>query len=324
MSFGHTNDAYQKMTDPIGWLRSVLADATKGLEWLTGRYYGVYEGKVIDNADPDSRGRVRALCPAIKLVEEDDVSSDYWMLPSMPGLGVDPETGNMTGLFHPPDIGMNIWVMFRHGNPEFPIYIGGWVTTKNTSDTFTSPDAYKKGIRTKTGHYLEMSDDSEDLHIKIGRGDGAGAESSMFLSFSKEGHTMLTNILGSTLYMNGEKPETTLMTSNADGEVTSMLMLGDDKITLATKSGGAYGIDGKDHVMTGDNVTADCNKDFIANAGGVKLGKGASEPAVRGNKFMMWSLVHQHTMPSPVGVTTVGPTPPPVMNKELSNIVTIA
>jgi len=124
--------------------------------------------------------------------------------------------------------------------------------------------------------------------------------------------------------MNGERPETSILTANADGEVTSMLLLGDDKITLATKSGGAYGIDGKNHTLTGDNVVADCSKEFVANAGSVKLGKNATEPAVRGMKFMQWSLIHQHTMPMPVGVTTVGPTPPPMLYNELSEIVFIA
>lgn len=316
-------ETMQRLKDPIGYLKAVLSDMTRGLEWFAGRYYGLYSGRVIDNADPEGRGRVRALCPAIRVVEEDDVSDDFWMLPSMPGLGVDPDTGQMTGVFHPPDVGTNIWVLFRHGNPEFPVYIGGWVTKKNVSDTFDSEDALKKGIRTRTGHYIRMNDDENDLNLTIGRGDGSGSETPMFLSFTKEGHTILTNILGSVLYMNGEKSETSLMTANDDGEVTSFLLLGDDKVTLATKSGGAIGINGKDHTITGDNVTADCSKTFNANAGTVRLAKGASEPAVRGNKFMQWSLIHQHTMPTPIGTTTTGPTPPPTLYKELSEKVFI-
>jgi len=311
----------QRLQDPIGWLKNAIS--TIGLEGFAGRYYGLYSGRVIDNSDPEQRGRVRALCPAIRHVKEEDVSEDFWMMPSMPGLGIDPDTGQMTGVFHPPDEGTNIWILFRHGNPEFPVYIGGWITKNKESDTFDSEDALKKGIRTKTGHYIRLNDDAEDLNLTIGRGDGSGAETPMFLSFTKEGHTILTNILGSVLYMNGEKPETSLMTANSDGDVTSFLLLGDDKLTLATKSGGAYGIDGKDHTLTGDNVIADCSKEFVANAGTVRLAKGASEPAVRGNKFLLWSLVHQHTATIPLGTTVVGPTPPPTLYKELSEKVLI-
>lgn len=324
MVLGKTSDALQMISNPIGWLKNALSDVTRGLEWFCNRYYGLYDGIVIDNADPQNRGRVRALCPVINLTKEEDVSNDFWMMPSMPGLGTDPNTGQSTGIFHPPDVGTNIWIMFSYGNPQFPVYIGGWITTKNESDTFSSEDAYKKGIRTKSGHYIRMNDDPDDLHLIIGRGDGNGTETPMFLSFSKEGNTTLTNVNGSTLFMNAERGETSLMNVNEDGEITSMLMLGDDKITLSTKSGGAIGIEGKDHTFTGDNVIADCNKEFVANAGTVKLGKGANEPAVRGNKLMQWGLIHQHTMPSPIGTTVVGPTPPMVLCKELSEKVFIA
>lgn len=324
MTAGKRRGDYQRLVDPIGWLRGVLSDVTRGLEWFAKRYYGVYPGIVVDNADPEGRHRIRATCPAISVLDEEDVGNEFWMTPSMPGLGVDPETGQMTGMFHPPDVGTNVWVLFQYGDPKFPVYIGGWVTNKNKSDTFTSEDSWKKGIRTKSGHYIVMDDDPDNLSLTIGKGDGEGAATPMFLSFTKEGHCMLSNEVGSTLYMNGEKPETSLMTANADGEVTSMLMLGDDKITLATKSGGAYGIDGKDHTATGDNFIADCSKEFVANSGSVKLGKNATEPAVRGMKFMQWSLIHQHLMPMPVGVTAPGPTPPPMLYKELSEKVFIA
>jgi len=317
----------QALTNPIGWLRSMLSDVTRGLEWFSGRYYGVYEGRVVDNADPGHLGRIRAMCPAIGINKPEDVAEDFWMLPSMPGLGTDPETGQTTGVYHPPDVGTNVWVMFRHGLPKYPIYIGGWLTDKTESDTFDSEAALKKGIRTKTGHFIRMDDDADNLSLTIGRGDGEGGETPMFLSFTKEGHTIVTNILGSTLFMNGEKPETSLMTANKKGEVTALLMLGDDKITLATKSGGAYGINGKDHTITGDNVIADCNKEFVANAGTVRLGKNAKEPAVLGMKFMQWSLLHQHLVSAPVpnAPCPINPAiPPPVKGKELSTKVFVS
>ncbi len=310
----------EMVTNPIGWLRGVLSDATRGLEWFAGRYYGVYEGQVIDNQDPEDRGRVRALCPVIKLNKKEDVSGDFWALPTMPGLGVDPDSKQMSGLFNPPDVGMNVWIMFRHGNPEYPVYMGGWMTANKASDTFDSENTYKRGFRTRAGHFLRMDDDPENLGILISKGDGDGTPTAMYLSMDATGGCTLTNENGSTLFMNGEKPETSIMTANESGEVTAMLMLGDDKITLATKSGGAIGIDGKDTTITGDNMVADMSKEFVANAGAVKLGKNATEPAVRGMKFMQWSLIHQHTIttPTPGSPTATGATPPPMMYNELS------
>jgi len=142
---------------------------------------------------------------------------------------------------------------------------------------------------------------------------------------TKEGHTIITNGNGSSLYMNAEDNETSLQTLDSNGNVLSMIFLGDDKVTISTKSGGAIGIDGKDIVLTGDNVVADANKQFSANAGTVMLGKGASEPVIRGNKFALgWGLIHQHTTTMPGSPTTPGGTPPVLLYKELSEKVFIA
>ena len=317
------------MMKTIAWLIEFIAHPNKGLEKLCGKYYGLYPGRVIDNADPEDRGRVRATCPAINLSKPEDVASGYWMTPCMNGLGTTPD-GEMTGVFHPPDVGTNIWVTFQFGNPEFPVYLGGFVTTKNVSTTFNAENAAKlgahqKGWRTRSGHFLRFNDDPDKLEITLTRGDGTGKVTPQFLSFTKEGHTILTNKKGSSLYMNAEDDETTLQTLDKDGKVLSMLMLGDDKITMVTKSGGALGIDKKNIVLTGDNVVADCAKQFSANAGTVMLGKGASEPLIRGNRFTFgWGLIHQHTVTAPGTPTTPGATPPPMLYNELSETVFIS
>lgn len=318
------SDAKRLLQNPIGWLRDYLKDITKGLERFCNRYYGIYPGKVIDNKDPQGRFRIRALCPAINLNKPEDVGSSYWMDPCMPGLGVDPDTGQMTGLVYPPDIGTNVWIQFQFGDPRFPVYMGGWVTKKNKSDTFESKKSFKRGFKTKTGHFIRMNDDKDELQIMISKGDGDGEPSPSFLAMTKEGHTMLTNDLGSTIFMDGEKPGISMMAADDKGNVSSLFSLGDDSITIATKSGGAIGINKKNITFTGDNIVADANKQVALNGGSVMLGKGASEPAVRGMKFMMWSILHNHTTTSPGSPTGPGITPPPMLYKELSEKVFIA
>jgi len=313
----------------IGWLRDYLGDVSKGLERFCGRYYGIYPARVIDNRDPEGRGRVRATCPAINMPEEKHVPGGFWMLPCMNGLGTTAD-GQMSGIFHPPEEGTNIWVQFQFGDPRCPIYMGGFVTTKQTADTFNSDDMAdvgptKRGIRTKAGHFIRFNDDPDKLEITIARGDGEGEPTSQFISLTHEGHTLITNKNGSSLYMNGEENETTLQTLDSDGNVTAMLFLGDDKITLMTKSGGALGIDGKDIVVTGDNFVSNTKKQTSLDSGAVMLGKGAREPVIRGNKFSMpgtgWAFIHQHTSGPPGSTTTPGTTPPPLLKKELSDKV---
>ena len=313
----------------LDWLRDYLSTPGKGLERFCGRYYGVYPGRVVDNKDPEGRGRVLSTCPAINVFEESDVSANMWMLPCMNGMGTTPD-GQMSGVFHPPDVGTNIWIQFQFGDPGYPIYMGGYVTKNQEADTFESDDMEgvgptKRGIRTRSGHFIRFNDDPDVLEITIARGDGEGQPTSQFLSFTKEGNTIVTNEKGSTLYMNAEDDETSLQTLDEQGNVLSMLFLGDDKLTMMTKSGGAIGIDGKDIVLTGDNVIADANKQFSANAGSVMLGKGASEPVIRGNKFALgWGLIHQHTSGVPGSPTTPGATPPVMLYRELSEKVFIS
>ena len=284
---------------------------------------------MIDNRDPENRCRVRATCPAINMPKEEDVPSGFWIRPEMDGMG-DDEDGVVVGSFWPPEEGAIIGVRFEWGNPSLPIYCGGTITTRKTSDTFDSDDMEnlgptKRGFRTKAGHFVRFNDDPDKLEITIARGDGEGEPTAHFLSMTTEGHTLITNASGSNLYLNAKDNETTLQTLDADGNVKSMLLLGDDKVTLMTESGGALGIDGKDIVLSGDNVVADANKQFAANAGTVMLGKGAAEPVIRGNKFSLgWGLIHQHTSGPPGAPTTPGATPPVMLYNELSESVFIS
>ncbi|MDD5510927.1 MAG: phage baseplate assembly protein V [Dehalococcoidales bacterium] len=317
------------MISPLEWLKNYLGDVTRGLERFCNRFYGTYPARVIDNKDPEGRYRIRATCPAINMPNPEDVPGGFWMRPSMNGMGDTPD-GQITGVFHPPEEGSIIWVVFEWGDPQLPIYIGGTITTRQKSETFQSDDMEnkgptKRGIRTRAGHYLVFNDDPDKLEVAIVRGDGEGEPTPQFISFTKEGHTQITNKNGSTLYMNAEDDETTLQTVDKDGKVGSMLFLGVDKVTLMTKSGGAIAINGKDIVLTGDNVVTDCNKQFSASAGVVFLGKGASEPAIKGNAFALgWGLTHQHTTSAPGAPTTPGTTPPVMMYKELSSKVFIS
>lgn len=311
----------------VNYLRNYLGDVTKGLERFCGRYYGIYPAIVIDNKDPDDRCRIRATCPAINMPNPEDVPRSFWALPCMPGMGND-AGGEISGMFHPPDIGTVVWYQFEFGDSRSPVYMGGLLSAKKTSDTFVSDDSEnigpsKRGIRTRAGHFIRFNDDPDNLEISIVKGDGDGNPTSQMISMTKEGHTYITNKNGSMVYMNGEDNETTVQSLDSSGNVLSMMFLGNDKITISTKSGGTIGIDGKDIVLTGDNVIADCNKQFNANAGQVKLGKNATQPLVRGTALQTgWGIMHTHPCAPPGSPS--GPSPLPlILKKELSDVVYI-
>jgi len=92
------------------------------LDQVENRYYGKYQGYLVDNEDPQKRGRLRVLVPEVL---RGVVSG--WAEPCFP-YGGGPDFGS----FSIPPITRDadghyttgIWVEFRGGNPQFPIWVG--------------------------------------------------------------------------------------------------------------------------------------------------------------------------------------------------------
>jgi hypothetical protein len=78
-------------------------------------FYGKYRGIVENNVDPLEMGRVQVSVPAV--LGEGRLS---WAMPCAPfaGPGV--------GLFVVPPEGANVWVEFEAGDPDYPIWCGGF------------------------------------------------------------------------------------------------------------------------------------------------------------------------------------------------------
>jgi len=79
------------------------------------KYWGKYRGTVFDNVDPEFRGRILAMVP--------DVSA---LLPTSWALPCVPLATLQGGTFVVPEIGDAIWVEFEHGDPDYPIWVGGY------------------------------------------------------------------------------------------------------------------------------------------------------------------------------------------------------
>jgi len=80
-----------------------------------GPFYGKYRATVRNPIDPMQRGRI--------LVEIPDVGGNLlssWATPCLPGAG----TNN--GMFTVPPVGAGVWVEFERGDPDHPIWVGGF------------------------------------------------------------------------------------------------------------------------------------------------------------------------------------------------------
>jgi uncharacterized protein involved in type VI secretion and phage assembly len=83
------------------------------------RFYGKYRGMVLNNVDPMGRGRIQVQVPDVT-----QLLPTSWAEPCLPAAGL------QQGLFVVPSIQSGVWVEFEHGDPSFPIWTGGWWSTK--------------------------------------------------------------------------------------------------------------------------------------------------------------------------------------------------
>jgi uncharacterized protein involved in type VI secretion and phage assembly len=82
---------------------------------MTERYYGKYRGMVINNIDPMQQGRVQVQVPDVA-----GLVPTSWAMPCVPF------TGTQSGAYMLPQIGAGVWVEFEQGNPDHPIWVGGF------------------------------------------------------------------------------------------------------------------------------------------------------------------------------------------------------
>ena len=79
------------------------------------KYFGIYRGTVVNNIDPMQIGRILATVP-----DAGSVTPSTWIMPSVP------LAGKQMGAFMVPQIGAGVWVQFEAGDPDRPVYTGGW------------------------------------------------------------------------------------------------------------------------------------------------------------------------------------------------------
>ena len=78
-------------------------------------YWGKYRGTVFNNIDPEFRGRIQAIVPAVT-----GLIPSTWALPCVPF------AGKLEGFFAVPQLLSGVWIEYEDGNPEKPIWVGGF------------------------------------------------------------------------------------------------------------------------------------------------------------------------------------------------------
>jgi hypothetical protein len=79
------------------------------------KYYGKYRGTVANNLDPMQKGRIQVV-----VTDVSNIALSSWAMPCVPISGL------QSGMFVLPPVGAGVWVEFEHGDPDYPIWVGGW------------------------------------------------------------------------------------------------------------------------------------------------------------------------------------------------------
>jgi uncharacterized protein involved in type VI secretion and phage assembly len=79
------------------------------------KYYGIYRGTVVNNVDPMQIGRIMAIVPDVG-----SITPSTWAMPSVP------IAGKQMGHYVTPQIGAGVWIQFEGGDPDLPVWTGGW------------------------------------------------------------------------------------------------------------------------------------------------------------------------------------------------------
>ena len=80
------------------------------------KFWGKYRGTVVNNIDPELRGRLMVTVPDVL-----GPVPTTWAEPCVPLAG---PTGPPMGVYLVPPIGAGVWVEFEHGDPNYPIWVG--------------------------------------------------------------------------------------------------------------------------------------------------------------------------------------------------------
>jgi hypothetical protein len=117
------------------------------------RYYGKYRGTVLENIDPEQIGRVLVQVPDVL-----GMANSSWAMPCVPAAGI------QAGIFAVPPMGSQVWVEFEQGNPDYPIWVGGfWGVVASVPIFATAPPPIPPGqniVLQTTGQSMVLLSDS--------------------------------------------------------------------------------------------------------------------------------------------------------------------
>lgn len=252
--------------------------------------YGKFRGIVIDNEDPEKRGRIRVLVPSVLADQTTD-----WALPCLPYGGI-----SQQGFFMVPDIDSQVWIEFEEGDISRPIWVGTfWQQEDDTPEDAKKDSPTTRMLQTTSGHILQFDDESGAEQFRLYH--PADTE----LTIDHEGTVLLADPTGAEVKIDAAATEITIKDSHGN--------------SMTLDSSGTVVEDANGHKITMEaaGITAEAPK-IVLKGSQVHLGDEGGEPVIKGQSFLSMFATHIHTSAPVVG----GPTSPPIPQGEMSTLST--
>ena len=194
------------------------------------RFYGVVEGLVTDNADPDGEGKVRVNYPWF-----DCQTISEWCRV------LQPYAGPGYGMFFVPEIGDEVVVGFAHGDMRLPIILGGVYNGKDKPPSHRDDATDEKMIRTKAGHQILLNDSKDNHQVKITTSGGHEVD----LNDQASSITIKTSG-GQSITLDDQASSVTIKTSGGQSitlDPTGGVTVSADTVTVSAETVTISGID---------------------------------------------------------------------------------
>ncbi|MCW3819204.1 phage baseplate assembly protein V [Micromonospora sp. DR5-3] len=155
---------------------------------MPDRYWGKFEGVVVDNDDPSGLCRLDVHVPSVLS------QSTGWCRPSLP------YAGNGSGFALVPPVGATVWVEWPGGDlGKPPVWSGAAWTSGNGID---GAGPGKILLVSPKGHRVEISDDDQSITLKAAGGASLTINADGIVLDNGQGATV--ELTGATVALNGE------------------------------------------------------------------------------------------------------------------------
>ena len=275
------NDA---MTEEIGRLSELTNE----------RRHGKYRAFVVDNADPEKRGRLRLFIPSVLGEAETG-----WALPCFPFGG-----GKSYGWFAVPEIEAQVWAEFEEGDISRPIWVGTfWPREADVPQDAAQLPPTTRIFQTPSGHVVQFDDKKNEESFRLFHPREAE------IHIDKNGSLVLLDASGTSITLDAEGKKIIIEDANSN-----QLIMDSSGVAVADANGNKI-------EMAASGITVK-GQQIVLKGTQVMLGGEGGEGVIKGMSFMNFFNMHTHPTAAPGS-----PTLPPVVQMtpaQLSTKVTTA